>query len=205
MAGVNVDPTNPNPALLQLAKDRGLKVFGLPYTGEGPKLTWREVMMGNDDQIKAAAKAMGLDVDTFFEFNNPLAEKGWDVGSEVQGLIGNIYGKESRQPWKSMMTSENPTGGEWVEKGIQTTEHATENEAKRTQYIKDAIKYYQKTLADDLPDDENEAFEYLYSLAHNKATEVFPYEKSVTKNYLTSSELPGNVNYKYSGQAFPSE
>ena len=34
MAGVNVNPENPNEALLQLAKDQDLKVFGLPYGAE---------------------------------------------------------------------------------------------------------------------------------------------------------------------------
>ena len=218
MAGVNVDPNNPNPALLQLAKDRDLKVFGLPYGAE-PNLS------------KNLTRALDRTEKKYYN-SNPGDFAGWVDGEAtydpswrsqkyVNALekLGDMRIQErlnqERQPWKSMMTSENPTGGEWVEK-VPPNAKLRSNwrqyynlPEEDLQKIADALGRIRGSMEYTPADIKNiitrggEFNDPFGGPAGRAITEVLG-EHGI-KPHLTSSELPHNFNFNYSGHAFPSE
>ena len=245
MAGVNVNPENPNEALLQLAKDRNLKVFGLPYRAE--KKATSQIDALDKTRLKLMQKTQELNAQISFNpkeateelFNKYYKYKNaWEKTTEA---VNKLEHEAIRQPWKGMMTAPkipqidsaeyrvnglledlvegygsaekidrygkawekldslrqhkfNPTGGEWVSRKVKSTKETVpaERNYEQRQQVGALIADYMDTGLD-------------WYEARDKALKVLFPDQTISKSYLTSSELPGNVNYKYSGYPFPSE
>jgi len=217
LAGVRVNPDNPNQALLDFAEKYELPVYSFPYYAEKKAPAGIEDIIGRL-QYKKDDLGMRSVIDP-----ETMTTKDWDKGEKYDAAIKKMkalrdVGKP-RQPWKSLMTTDDPLGGEWVKKApdemtldlrnipsafvrnlsdddLRKFILARDKEgyiASGVQDLNKLMQYWRKGNMGNHPLDE-ERSEVFISL--------FGPPKRSGPPALTSSEIPGGYKYHYTGSDF---